>query len=46
MGLDKHLFLMHLQESELVDLTPFYKSMLEAWKVITVTRSPDYQLGC
>ncbi len=41
MGLDKYLFLMHLHESELVDLTPYYKSMLEAWEVFTVTRSPD-----
>lgn len=29
-GLDKYLFLRHLQESELVDLTTYYKSMLEA----------------
>lgn len=45
MGFDKHLFLMYLQESDLVDLTPYYKSMLEAWKVFTVSRSPDLSAG-
>lgn len=45
MGLDKHLFLMNLQESELVDLTPFYKSVLEAWKVFSVARQPDLLAG-
>ncbi len=36
MGLDKHLFLMELQNDDCVNLTSFYKSVLEAWKVFTI----------
>ncbi len=39
MGLDKHLFLMELQNDDRVNLTSFYKSVLEAWKVFTISRS-------
>lgn len=45
MGLDKHLFLMKLEENELTDLTPFYKSVLEAWKVFAFSRSPEVPAG-
>ncbi len=38
MGLDKHLFLMELNETALTDLTPFYRSMMEARKVVSVSR--------
>ncbi len=45
MGLDKHLFLMQLQDDDRVDLTSFYKSTLEAWKVFTISRSSDEPAG-
>lgn len=45
MGLDKHLFPMQLQDDDRVDLTSFYKSTLEAWKVFTITRSSDEPAG-
>lgn len=32
-GFDKYLFLMQLQETAMVDLTPFHRSLLGAWKV-------------
>lgn len=41
MGLNKHLFLMELQYDDCVNLTSFYKSVLEAWKVFTISRSSD-----
>jgi len=33
MGLDKHLFLLNLNETTLADLSPFYRSVMEDWKV-------------
>lgn len=45
MGLDKHLFLMELQNDDCVNLTSFYKSVLEAWKVFTISRSSDTHHG-
>ncbi len=45
MGLDKHLFLMQLQDDDRVDLTSFYKSTLEAWKVFTISCSSDEPAG-
>lgn len=45
MGFDKHLFLMQLQEAAMVDLTPFYRSVLEAWKVFSISRPSDLPVG-
>jgi len=45
MGLDKHLFLMELQNDDRVNLTSFYKLALEAWKVFAISRSSDTHAG-
>lgn len=45
MGLDKHLFLMELQIDDRVTLTFFYKSVLEAWKVFTISRTSNIHAG-
>lgn len=45
MGLDKHLFLLNLNETTLIDLTPFYRSMTEAWKVFVVSRPARIRAG-
>ncbi len=37
--------LMQLQDDDLVDLTSFYKSTLEAWKVFAISRSFDEPAG-
>lgn len=36
-GLDKHLFLMKLEQVSLSELTSFYKSMLQVWKTVLRT---------
>ena len=38
LGYDKHLFLLQPQSVDLTGLTPFYKSVLQAWQVFTVHR--------
>jgi len=44
LGLDKHLFLIKLEEVSLSELTPFYKSMLKVWRtVFKVEREIDPQ---
>ncbi|KAL1268847.1 hypothetical protein QQF64_034210 [Cirrhinus molitorella] len=43
MRLDKHLF--QLQDDFWADLTSFYKSTMEAWKVFTISRSSDEPAG-
>ena len=45
MGFDKHLFLMTMPEAVLAGLTPFYRSMLEAWKVFSASRTADTPVG-
>ncbi|MCJ8730194.1 hypothetical protein PDJAM_G00181370 [Pangasius djambal] len=45
MGFDKHLFLVKPQEVDLVDLTPFYRSFLESWRVFSLSRTPDAAAG-
>lgn len=45
MGLDKHLFLMQLQDDNRVDLISFYKSTMEAWKVFIISLSSDEPVG-
>ncbi|KAK3509821.1 hypothetical protein QTP70_012405 [Hemibagrus guttatus] len=45
MGLDKHLFLMKLHETDLVNLTPFYRSVLEAWRILSFSRMRDVTAG-
>lgn len=45
MGLDKHMFLMQLQDDDRVDITSFYKSKMEAWKVFTISCSSDEPAG-
>jgi len=45
MGLDKHLFLMELQNEDRVKLTVCYKSVLEAWTVFTISRTPNTHAG-
>ncbi|KAK3531057.1 hypothetical protein QTP70_008761 [Hemibagrus guttatus] len=45
MGLDKHLFLMNLRETGLANLTPFYRSVLEAWRILSFSRMPDATAG-
>jgi len=45
MGLDKHLFLLNLNERTLADLTPFYRSVMEAWKVFSVSRPAGIHAG-
>ena len=42
---DKHLFLMTTPEAVLAGLTPFYRSMLEAWKVFSASRTADTPVG-
>lgn len=44
-GLDKHMFLMQLQDDDRVDITSFYKSKMEAWKVFTISCSSDEPAG-
>lgn len=39
MGLDRHFFLMDTQGMDLSGLTPFYQSMLKAWKILNVSRN-------
>lgn len=34
MGLDKHLFLLKLEGGDLSGLTPFYESVMQAWRVL------------
>lgn len=44
LGLDKHLFLMKLEEISLSELPPFYKFMLQTWRtVFKVKRDIDEQ---
>ncbi|XP_075968244.1 adhesion G-protein coupled receptor G6 [Anarhichas minor] len=38
LGYDKHLFLLQAQSVDLTGLTPFYQSVLQAWRVFTVHR--------
>ncbi|MCI4376030.1 hypothetical protein PGIGA_G00183470 [Pangasianodon gigas] len=45
MGFDKYLFVMKPQELDLLDLTPFYRSLLEAWRVFSLSRMPDAAAG-
>lgn len=45
MNFDKHLFLMQLKKTEMVDLSPFYRSVLEAWKVFVVSRPSNTPAG-
>ncbi|KAK3521360.1 hypothetical protein QTP70_003437 [Hemibagrus guttatus] len=45
MGLDKHLFLMNLRETGLANLTPFYRSVLEAWRILSFSRMPGATAG-
>ena len=39
MGYDKHLFLLQPQSVDLTGLTPFYRSVLQAWWVLTPKRN-------
>jgi hypothetical protein len=38
LGLDKHLFLLKLEGGELPGLTPFYQSVMQAWRVLVKSR--------
>ncbi|XP_055770762.1 glutamate receptor-interacting protein 1-like [Salvelinus fontinalis] len=38
LGLDKHLFLLKLGGGELNGLTPFYESVMQAWRVLVKSR--------
>nr|XP_046223606.1 deleted in malignant brain tumors 1 protein-like [Oncorhynchus gorbuscha] len=38
LGLDKHLFLLKLEGGDLTGLTPFYESVMQAWRVFVKSR--------
>lgn len=45
LGLDRHLFLMNLNDVELIELTPFYKSVLKSWSVLRTVREQGIVTG-
>ena len=44
LGLDKQLFLMN-SHCDLTGITPFYRSVLDAWRTLNITRPPDPRPG-
>ena len=45
LGMDKHLFLIRTTEADLTGLTSFYRSVINAWQTLKVTRTPDQRPG-
>lgn len=45
LGLDKQLFLLESSKMDLTGLTPFYRSVLNAWQTLNVIRNPDPRPG-
>ncbi|KAK5933249.1 hypothetical protein CgunFtcFv8_013744 [Champsocephalus gunnari] len=45
LGMDKHLLLIRTTKADLTGLTSFYRSVLNAWQTLKVTRTPDQRPG-
>uniref|UniRef100_A0A669D6D2 Reverse transcriptase domain-containing protein n=1 Tax=Oreochromis niloticus TaxID=8128 RepID=A0A669D6D2_ORENI len=45
LGLDKHLFLLMLDQVDLSGLVPFYSSVVNAWRTLKVARTPEPRPG-
>lgn len=45
LGFDRQLFLMRTSECDLSGLTPFYGTVVEAWRTLSYSRSPDHKSG-
>ena len=45
LGLDKHLFLLKLEGGDLPGLTPFYESVMQAWRVFVKSRKASTPPG-